>query len=80
MEAQMQVAKWGNSLAIRLPARLVAKLGLAEGDEVEIVKASGKSLAITKVEKREQALQKLRAMRGLVPADYKFIRSDAHDE
>ena len=33
----MRVARWGNSLAVRLPASLVETLGLQEGDEVEIV-------------------------------------------
>jgi antitoxin MazE len=32
----MQVAKWGNSLAIRIPASVVEALGLKEGDDVEI--------------------------------------------
>ena len=32
----MQVSKWGNSLAVRLPAGVVEKLGLKEGDEIEI--------------------------------------------
>ena len=32
----MQVAKWGNSLAVRLPAVVVEALGLKEGDEIEI--------------------------------------------
>ena len=31
----MQVAKWGNSLAIRLPAALVEQLQLKEGDEID---------------------------------------------
>ena len=42
----MQVAKWGNSLAVRLPAKLVAELGLAEGDEIEVVRASPERLEI----------------------------------
>ena len=32
----MQVSKWGNSLAVRLPAAVVDALGLKEGDQVEI--------------------------------------------
>ena len=76
----MQISKWGNSLAVRLPAALVAELGLAEGDEIEIVKASRKRLEITKAEKRAKALDQLRALRGLVPSDYKFSRGDAYDE
>ncbi|MDR1990221.1 MAG: AbrB/MazE/SpoVT family DNA-binding domain-containing protein, partial [Acidobacteriaceae bacterium] len=33
----VQVAKWGNSLAVRLPAALVDALDLREGDDIEIV-------------------------------------------
>ncbi len=32
----MQVAKWGNSLAVRLPAPVVEALQLKEGDDIEI--------------------------------------------
>jgi antitoxin MazE len=32
----MQVAKWGNSLAIRLPRSVVKVLGLKEGDSIEL--------------------------------------------
>ena len=30
----MQVAKWGNSLAVRLPVALVQELGISVGDEL----------------------------------------------
>jgi len=32
----MQVCKWGNSLAIRLPVSVVQALQLKEGDEIEV--------------------------------------------
>jgi antitoxin MazE len=32
----MRVSKWGNSLAVRLPAALVKALKLREGDQIEI--------------------------------------------
>ena len=32
----MQVAKWGNSLAVRLPTAVVEALDLKEGDQIEI--------------------------------------------
>lgn len=35
MPTSLQVAKWGNSLAMRLPAELVRRFGLREGDSVE---------------------------------------------
>ena len=36
----MQIAKWGNSLAVRLPARMVQELGLKAGDEIEDVQGA----------------------------------------
>ena len=80
----MQVAKWGNSLAVRLPAKLVAELGLVEGDEIEIVRASRERLEIERKEQRQAAMEELRklrgALRGTVPSGYRFKRSDAYDE
>ena len=80
----MQVAKWGNSLAVRLPAKLVTELGLSEGDEIEIVKASRKQLEIERKMNRQVAIEKLRELRkklhGKVPAGYRFKRSDAYDD
>ena len=37
----MQVYKWGNSLAVRLPKTLVDELGLKEGDELDVVATRG---------------------------------------
>lgn len=76
----MQISKWGNSLAVRLPAKLVAELGLSEGDEIEIVKASRTCLVVAKHEERERALEGLRELRGLVPAGYTFSRKDAYED
>jgi antitoxin MazE len=33
---QVQVARWGNSLGVRLPKELAARLGIAEGSRVEM--------------------------------------------
>lgn len=35
MTMQLQVSKWGNSLAMRLPAELVRRFGLRDGDSVD---------------------------------------------
>jgi antitoxin MazE len=79
MEAKMLIAKWGNSLAVRLPKALVEELGLKEGDEVRLVKsdADQPTLSIEKPKKHE-LLEKLRAYRGTFPADYKFDREEAN--
>ncbi len=37
----MQVAKWGKSLAVRLPAELVRELGLKDGDQIDLVRDDG---------------------------------------
>ena len=33
---QLQVAKWGNSLAVRLPSAITKKLHIADGDSVDL--------------------------------------------
>ncbi len=44
----MQVCKWGNSLAVRLPAAVVEALDLKEGDNIEIDVAGARLFAIKK--------------------------------
>ena len=75
----MQIAKWGNSLAVRLPAKLVEELGLKEGDEVEITKGSGPTLEVQRVLDRLEILKELRKFRGVIPADFKFDRDEANE-
>ena len=42
----MKVAKWGDSLAVRLPAQVVQALGLKEGDEIEIHVAGARDFGV----------------------------------
>lgn len=72
----MQVAKWGNSLAVRLPATVVDVLRLKEGDEIEIHVADDRQFAVTRKPTREHLLARLRAFRGRLPADFKFDRDE----
>ena len=73
----MKVAKWGNSLAIRLPAELVARLGLMEGDEIEVIAKAG-SLEVDRKMSVDELFQSVRNMPNKFPADFKFDREDAH--
>ena len=73
----MQVAKWGNSLAVRLPAAVVEALGLKEGDEIEIHVADGRQFVARKPG-RDELLKRLRAFRGRLPADFRFDRDEAN--
>lgn len=74
----MQVSKWGNSLAIRLPAAVVEVLQLHEGDDVEVVVAGARSFQLRKKPGKDALLARVRRLRGKLPADFKFERDDAH--
>ncbi|MDP3616064.1 MAG: AbrB/MazE/SpoVT family DNA-binding domain-containing protein, partial [Rubrivivax sp.] len=44
----MQVAKWGNSLAVRLPASVVEALDLKPGDHIDIHVRGDRTFAVEK--------------------------------
>jgi antitoxin MazE len=75
----MQVAKWGNSLAVRLPRVVVEALKLKEGDEIEITVAGARRFEIARDRRREQALQRLRALRSPLPPGFRFDRDEANE-
>jgi antitoxin MazE len=75
----MQVAKWGNSLAVRLPASVVEALQLKEGDTVEIQVAGARSFGIAKAPSARELLARLRKYRGRLPASFKFDRLEANE-
>jgi antitoxin MazE len=77
-EAIMQVSKWGNSLAIRLPASVVEALGLKEGDNIDIKVAGTGAFEVERKPSREEWLKRLRRFRGTLPADFKFDRDEAN--
>ena len=66
------------SLAIRLPAAVVAALGLREGDDVTVHAVGRRSLEIEKTPDAKALLARLRKFRGRLPADFKFDRLDAN--
>lgn len=74
----MQVAKWGNSLAIRIPAAVAEALELKAGDDVEVHVSDLKSFGIARNAARPELLKRLRALRGRLPADFKFDRDEAN--
>jgi antitoxin MazE len=76
----MKVAKWGNSLAVRLPADIVDALGIKEGDEIALVPGES-GLAVTRIPDRLELLRQFREKhRGMRPADYKFNRDELYDD
>ncbi|MDR2924425.1 MAG: AbrB/MazE/SpoVT family DNA-binding domain-containing protein [Azoarcus sp.] len=66
----MRLAKWGTSLAVRIPAAVVRRMNLREGDEVDI--------ELVRRPSASSVLNELRQFRGRMPAGYRFDREDAN--
>lgn len=75
----MQVAKWGNSLAVRLPAAVVEALKLREGDDVEIHITGERTFELDRKPDAAELLKRLRQYRGRLPQDFHFERLEAHE-
>jgi antitoxin MazE len=74
----MQVSKWGNSLAIRLPAAVVEALELKEGDDIEIRVAGARAFQVSRDKSRERALERLRKLQRPLPEGFVFNRDDIY--
>lgn len=74
----MQVAKWGNSLAVRLPAALVHALDLSEGENIELHIVGARSFEVERRPDTTDLLLRLRKLRGTLPADFHFDRLEAN--
>ena len=73
--AEFGVAKWGNSLAIRLPAAVVEALQLKDGDNIEFRVAGKRKFEAS----RERALERLRKLSVRLPRGFIFDREEAHE-
>ena len=73
----MQLAKWGNSLAVRLPSSVVEILNLRAGDDIEIVVATPKLFEIRRPKQIDDFFAQLEALPKL-PAGFVFSRDDAN--
>jgi antitoxin MazE len=78
-ETRMQVSRWGNSLAVRLPAAVVEALGLKEGDDIEIHVEGSRVFSVKKSPTRRELLARLRKYRGRLPDGFVFDRLEAHE-
>jgi len=75
----MRVSKWGNSLAVRLPAAVVESLELKEGDEIELTASARSGFEVVRKPDRAELIKELRKYRGMIPADFKFDRDEANE-
>ena len=74
----MQIAKWGNSLAVRIPADVARELGLKEGDDVTISAAARNALTIDRDRRRDEVIEEIRRRARPLPAGYQFDREEAN--
>ncbi len=74
----MQVARWGNSLALRLPSSVVKALDLKEGDDVTVDVAGDRHLELARKPSSQELVERLRRFRGRLPDDFRFDRIEAN--
>jgi antitoxin MazE len=75
----MKLAKWGNSLAVRIPAEVVAKLGIAPNEEVEIKVTGENSFEVRRDRRRQEAIEAIRKLARPLPPGYKLNREEIYD-
>jgi antitoxin MazE len=86
---QFKIAKWGNSLAVRLPSKMVKAMGLKQGDLLPKEVLTGGAAIRARLEAkreaskmtREEAIAVMREAqkdfpKGLRPEDWKIDRND----
>ncbi len=78
---KMQVGRWGNSLAVRLPKALIERFAINEGDEIDTAGIEAMLEADRGDEarrQREEAIERIRQTRWKLPPDWKFDREEAN--
>jgi len=68
----MLVAKWGNSLAIRIPSNVIDVLDLKEGDDVEVLVWDSKGFALAKTVRNKQIRERILERDVTLPEDFNF--------
>jgi antitoxin MazE len=77
--ATMIVSKLGDSLIVQLPDDVVSAMGLKEGDAVIVEPVRRRPPTAKTQAERDAALERLRGLRGTLPADFKFDREEANE-
>lgn len=75
----MQVAKWGNSLAVRLPAAVVEALALKEGDDITLHICGARVIEVERTPGADELFERVRRLKHKLPADFKFDRLEANE-
>ncbi len=77
---QQRIRRWGNSLAVQLPADCLAQAGLREGDQIEIVVGPDGRLSLEPLRQLDRSalaaeLRELQATMPLTPSVMEECRS-----
>jgi antitoxin MazE len=75
----MKFSRWGNSLAVRIPADVVAKLGISPDEEAQIKVTGEYSFEVTRDRRRQEAIEAIRKLAVPLPPGYKFNREELYD-
>jgi len=78
--ATMQVSKWGNSLAIRIPADVVRALGLKEGDELDIRATGERTMEVRHRLTPAELVAHMASLKLKLPDGYKFNREELYED
>ncbi len=75
----MRVSKWGNSLAVRLPASVVDALQLQAGDEIEVLVEDNRKFRVSRDSGRKRAMDRPRKLRKSLPPGFTLDREATHE-
>ncbi len=76
----MRVSRWRDGLAVRLPKELVDRLGLKEGDELNVVAARDGTIVVESNEqRRRRALDRITERNWTLSEDCRFDRDEANE-
>ena len=75
----MKFAKWGNSIAVRIPAEVVAKLGISPDEEAQIKVTGEYSFEVTRDRRRQEAIEAIGKLARPLPPGYRFNRDEIYD-
>ena len=63
----MRIFRMDDGLVVRLPEPLIKEMDLSAGDDVDVTAADHKTIAISKADRDEEFLEKLRALQKPAP-------------
>lgn len=75
----MKVARWGHSLAVRLPREVADELGLVEGDEISLHAAGKRTFEVALDQRKHDLFARMEALSAPLPPGYKFDRDEANE-